>query len=97
MGRAIVGIATLELDTEGVDSQGQKRSVIQSLTRRVRQEFNASVAEIDDQNSLASAVVAIAVVGSDSRHINSQLSKIVTWIETNFRDADVVDHSIEIF
>ncbi|KXK12637.1 MAG: hypothetical protein UZ15_CFX003003450 [Chloroflexi bacterium OLB15] len=97
MSRAILGVCTIELGMDGVYSLKEKRSIIQPLIRRLQSEFNASVAEIEDLDSWNSAVIAAAVVGNDSQYVNSVLSKIADWVETQGRDVEVLDHTIEIF
>ncbi|MEP6717345.1 MAG: DUF503 domain-containing protein, partial [Terriglobia bacterium] len=42
----------------------EKRHVVKSLKDRLRHKFNVSVAEIDDQDLLNSAVIAAAAVSS---------------------------------
>ncbi len=97
MARPIIGVCTIELGLDGVHSLKEKRAILQSLIRRMRSEFNASVAEVDDLDLWNSAVIAAAVVSSDSRHVNSMLSKIADWVEVQGRDVEVIDHTIEIF
>ncbi len=97
MARAILGVCTIELSMDGVYSLKEKRSIIQPLIRKLQTEFNASVAEIEDLDSWNSAVIAAAVVGNDSQYVNSVLSKIADRVETQGRDVEVLDHTIEIF
>jgi uncharacterized protein YlxP (DUF503 family) len=95
--RAMIGVATLELSIEGAQSLKDKRSILQSLIRRARAQFNIAAAEIDDLDMHQSSIVAFVTLGNDSRLVNSQLSKIVTWVETEYHDVEVLDHTIEIF
>jgi hypothetical protein len=61
---AAIGVLTLELRIEHAHSLKEKRHVIKSLKDRLRNKFNVSVAEIDDQDLHNSAVIAAATVSS---------------------------------
>jgi uncharacterized protein YlxP (DUF503 family) len=73
---AIVGVLTLELRIDEAHSLKEKRHVVKSLKDRLRNKFNVSVAEIDDQDVHNSAVLAAAVV-SNSRDFASQVLQAV--------------------
>lgn len=96
MSKAVIGLCTLELDLGGVDSLKLKRSIVKSLIARVRQEFNAAAAEIDEQDAHEVAVIAIAVVSNAASHANSMIDKIIDWIEQNAHDVEINDQQIEI-
>ncbi|NLU42290.1 MAG: DUF503 domain-containing protein [Firmicutes bacterium] len=77
----VVGTAVVSLYVQDAQSLKDKRRVIKSLIDRVRHRFNASVAEVDDQDLWQSARLAIAVVGSDSSIVARQLQSITAFIE----------------
>lgn len=61
---AVVGVLTMELRIEHAHSLKEKRHVVRSLRDRLRNKFNVSVAEIEDQDLHNSAVIAVAAVSS---------------------------------
>jgi hypothetical protein len=73
---ATVGVLTMELRIEQAHSLKEKRHVVKSLKDRLRNKFNVSVAEIEDQDLHNSAVIAVAVV-SPSRDFASQILRAV--------------------
>lgn len=77
----VVGTAVVSLYVQDAQSLKDKRRVVKSLIDRVRHRFNASVAEVDDQDLWQSARLAIAVVGSDSSSVARQLQSITEFIE----------------
>ena len=77
----VVGTAVVSLYVQDAQSLKDKRRVVKSLIDRVRHRFNASVAEVDDQDLWQSARLAIAVVGSDSSSVARQLQSITVFIE----------------
>jgi len=73
---ATIGVLTMELRIEQAHSLKEKRHVVKSLKDRLRNKFNVSVAEIEDQDLHNSAVIAAAVV-SPSRDFASQILRAV--------------------
>ena len=73
-----------------------KRQVLKSITTRVRNKFNVSVAEIDDQNLWQLATLGICCVSNDKRYTNEVLSKVVDFIVGGRFDVEILDYEIEI-
>lgn len=70
-----------------------KRRHIKSLKDRLRNQFNASVAEIDKQDKWQESVIGIAMLSSDRSYLEQQYSRIERLV-TEYRD--VVVTSIQI-
>lgn len=90
-----VGVCVVELHIPGVTSLKGKRSVVKSLKERVKNRFNASVAEVDHHQLYQRASIGVAMVGNDAKKLNSALDKIVNYIESQHA-AEIVRHEIEI-
>ena len=73
-----------------------KRQVLKSITTRVRNKFNVSVAEIDDQNLWQLATLGICCVSNDKRYTNEVLSKVVDFIVDGRFEVEILDYEIEI-
>lgn len=67
----------------GSQSLKDKRMVLRSLRDRIRQKFNVSVAEVEDNDQWQVAVIGIVVVSNDKAHANEMLSKVVNFIESD--------------
>jgi uncharacterized protein len=76
----VVGILQVELTIPSADSLKAKRMVIRSLKDRIRNDFNVSIAEVDENNQWQSAVLGVAIVSNDRRFANHVLSKVVDFI-----------------
>ncbi|MCI0498329.1 MAG: DUF503 domain-containing protein [Planctomycetales bacterium] len=76
----LVGLLTIHIHLAGIDSLKDKRKIIKSAVERLRSRFNASVAEIEAQDSKRLAVVGIACVSNDGSHLDEQLDKITEFI-----------------
>ena len=90
-----IGFCRLVLHLPEAGSLKQKRSVLESLTTRIRQKFNVSISEIDAHDLWQKAVVGVAVVSSDSAFSNQVLNKVVKLVEAEHR-AQMIDYSVEM-
>jgi len=73
-----------------------KRQVVKSITSRVTNKFNISVAEVDDQGLWQLATLGICCVSNDKRHTNEVLSKVVDFITDSRFEIEIIDYNIEI-
>lgn len=90
------GTLKVRLYTDGAQSLKDKRSVIRSLKDRIRDRFNASVAEVDDQDLWQCATLGIAVVGTDETFVGKVLDKITDFLRNNPRAA-LIDIERDVF
>jgi hypothetical protein len=84
----IIGVLQIELDLRGAESLKDKRRVVKSLKDRLHREHMAAVAEVAAQDVIGTAVLGIAVVGSDGRHIGVSLDRILEHVRS-VHEADV--------
>ena len=91
-----VGIAQVELYIPESGSLKSKRLVLKSIKTRIRNKFNVSVAEIENNDKWQRSSVGLAVVSNEKKVVDSTLNQIINFIENDFR-VEVLDHSIEIF
>ncbi|NMB38857.1 MAG: DUF503 domain-containing protein [Firmicutes bacterium] len=81
----IIGTAFLNVRIVGVQSLKEKRSILLSVLKRTRNKFNVSAAEVGAQDLWQKAEIGIAVVSGSSNHVEQQLRKIVSFIESEPR------------
>jgi hypothetical protein len=74
----------------------EKRAIVKSVVERLRNRFNASVAEVEALDTVSAAVIAAAVVSNSSRHADEQARAIAAAVEEWRLDAEVVDVEIEL-
>ena len=74
----------------------EKRTIVKSVVERLRNRFNASVAEIEDLDSPGVATIAIVVVSNESRHADAQLQEMAGVVEAWRLDAEVLDVATEL-
>jgi hypothetical protein len=91
-----VGVCKVKLHLPGRRSIKEKRSVRLSIVKRVRQKFNVSIAEIGDRDLRQTLTFGMASVSCERQDVETQLAKVVEFIEDTWHDIRVLDHSIEI-
>lgn len=92
----IIGVCEVELYIPNALNLKDKRRYLQGLIKRLRDNFNASVAEIDYKDKWQRTVIGIACIDEKQREIDVRFSKIINYISKE-RDLEVVNYSIEIF
>jgi hypothetical protein len=85
-----VGIVRIELHLPAASSLKDKRAVVRSLKERVRNRVQASVAEVDHHDLWQRATLGVAVVSSETRHLDELLQKVRNLMEAE-PEAQVVD------
>ncbi len=87
----VVSILYFALELEHVGTLKEKRSVVKSLKDQLQHRFKLSVAEVDENDSLARATMAAAVVSNSKSHGETVLAKVLSFAEVHAqaRMADV--------
>jgi uncharacterized protein YlxP (DUF503 family) len=91
----VVGVCSVTFSLPGNASLKGKRSVVRRIVERTRAKFNASVAEVDALDAHRRAVIGVAVVSNDARHVNSMLDHITTFM-AGLTEAVLTERSLEI-
>lgn len=91
-----VGICKIKLRIPENSSLKGKRQVLKSIIARVRNKFNVSVAEVDDNDLWQLATIGICYVSNDQRHTNEVLSRIVSFVRDSRFEVEMLDYEIEI-
>lgn len=73
-----------------VHSLKEKRMVVKSIVQRLKNKFNISVAEVDEQDIHKTIVIGIAGICGTSAQTDSTMEHIITFIEDN-TDAEIID------
>ncbi|WP_447978170.1 DUF503 domain-containing protein [Candidatus Nitrospira bockiana] len=75
-------MCTVELYLPDSQSLKAKRQVLLSLKDRVRDRFNVSVAEVGDQELWQKAILGIACVANEQKHVNQVLDQAMNLIRS---------------
>ena len=78
-------IETLEirLYASWVHSLKEKRMIVKSLIAKIRNKFNVSIAEVEDQDIHQSIVLGLACVAGNTALADSIMDNVITFIENN--------------
>lgn len=91
----VIGVCTLHLNIPMAFSLKDKRQVVRSVTARLRNEFNVSVAEVDALNVWNETVIAVVAVSASRDYVHGLLTRAARKVETSRLDCELVDFSIE--
>ena len=92
----IVGVCKIKLRIPENMSLKGKRSVVKSITTQLKNKFNVSVAEVDDQQLWQIATLGVCSVSNDSRYTNEVLSKVMNFVKDGRFEVEILDCEIEI-
>ncbi len=91
-----VGVCKIRLRLPENLSLKGKRRVLKSITSRISNKFNVSVAEVDDHDLWQLATLGVCCVSNDGRFTNQVLSKVVDFIANGRFEVELLDYEIEI-
>ena len=92
----IVGVCRIKLRIPENMSLKGKRSVVKSIITQLKNKFNVSVAEVDDQQLWQIATLGVCSVSNDSRYANEVLSKVINFVTNGRFEVEILDCEIEI-
>jgi uncharacterized protein YlxP (DUF503 family) len=91
-----VGVLRFTLRIPESGSLKDKRQVVRSVCQRIRNKFQAAVAEVDDNDAWQLATIGVACVANTARHCEEVLNEIVAFVESTRLDAEVLDIETEV-
>ena len=91
----IVGVGIITFRLHDCHSLKGKRKIIKSIITRLRNNFNASVAEVGSNDNHQRAEIGVSLVGNDPRLINSKLDKLFNLAD-ELGLAEIIDTQLEI-
>lgn len=92
----VCAVGVLVFRIHGCRSLKEKRSVVRSLVARLKNHFNASVAEVACQDVYQRAEIGFSLVGNEVAHVNAMADTLVRMTE-DYTSAELLDSDFEIF
>ncbi|MGD8241385.1 MAG: DUF503 domain-containing protein [Desulfobacterales bacterium] len=92
----VVGLGRIVYRIHDCRSLKGKRKVVKAIIARLRNRFNASVAEVGANDVYQRAEIGFSMVGNDRALINSKVDKLFNQAE-DMGLAEVIDSEMEIF
>jgi uncharacterized protein YlxP (DUF503 family) len=91
----VVGVGCMIFRIHQCRSLKEKRKAVKAIIARTRNHFNASVAEVKDNDIYQRAVIGVSLVGSDRRLVNAKLDKLFNFAD-DLGIAELIDTQLEI-
>jgi hypothetical protein len=91
----VVGIGIITLRLHECRSLKGKRKIVRSIIGQLRNNFNASVAEVGANDIYQRAVIGVSLVGNTKNLINSKLDKLFNLVDA-MGLAEIIDTEMEI-
>lgn len=80
----------ITLRASWVHSLKEKRMVVKSIVQRLKNKFNVSVGEVDEQDIHQIVVIGISAVCGDQKQVDSTLENLIDFVEEN-TDAEIIN------
>jgi len=91
----VIGSGIIELWIAESHSLKDKRAVLRRLLKRAQNEFNVSIAEVEDNGHWRRAKIGFAMVGNDQRYINGKIDHLMNFIDQQHL-AEIINTKVEI-
>lgn len=91
----IIGSAKISLYVPWVHSLKEKRMIVKSLCAKIRNQFNVSVAEVEDQDVHQRIVLGIVCVTNETSLADSAVDHVIQFIESS-SEGEIIDVEREL-
>lgn len=92
----VTGIVKVKIHVPWVHSLKEKRMIVKSICSRVRNKFNVSVAEVEDQDMHQSIVLGFACVTTDNAHADRIIDTVLEFMENNM-EGEIINIERELY
>ena len=89
-------VLKVRLDIPGIGSLKEKRRILKSLIARLKNDFNISISEVDDNDRIRSAVLGAAIVSNSNSFGHQVINKVMFKLESS-PEYHVIESSIESY
>ena len=90
----IIGTIKVRIHVPWVHSLKEKRSIVKSMVAKIRQKFNVSIAEIEEQDRHQHIVLGIAFVSNGQKMADRSCRQVLNFIDQN-TEGTIVDEDLE--
>jgi uncharacterized protein len=90
----IIGVLEIEIIIPGCQSLKEKRMVLRSIKAKIKNKFDASVAETDYEDKWQRSALAFVVVSNKKSRTEAVLQKIFHKLDRDF-SYEIIKHNFE--
>ncbi|MGB5159111.1 DUF503 domain-containing protein [Desulfobacterium sp. N47] len=91
----VIGLGLITFRLHDCRSLKSKRKIVKSVISRLRNNFNASVAEVDSNDIYDEAIIGFAFVGNDKTVVNSKIDKAFSFAD-ELGLAEIINTEMEL-
>jgi uncharacterized protein YlxP (DUF503 family) len=92
----VVGICTIELHLPESGSLKSKRHILKGIRDRIRNRFNVSLAEVENNDLWQRATLGVVAVANQRKFVNQVLSQVIEYLHKE-SGVVILDYSMEIW
>ena len=91
-----VGVCKIKLHLPDSHSLKEKRRIVKSMTSKLRNKYNISIAEVDDQDLWQIATIGLCCVSNSHGHVDETIGHIMNFIRQSYPEIEIVDYDTEV-
>jgi len=91
----VVAVCKISFLIHESNSLKRKRQVLKSLIQKVKNRYNISIAEVEDNDLWQKGTLGFCMIGNDSRFLNSAVDRALNFIR-DLNVIDLIDCSVEM-
>jgi uncharacterized protein YlxP (DUF503 family) len=92
----VIAALKVKIHVPWASSLKDKRTVLRSLSDKLKRKFNISIAEVEDNDVLRIIVLGLSVVSNETSHAENSLDTILRFIE-DYGEGEVIFDEREFF
>ncbi len=73
-----------------------KRAVVKSVLKRLRNTFNVAASEIDRLDDHQRAVIALVTVANSAGQVDKMVRQMISWVEEMYPQVQIVSEDVEV-
>ena len=90
------GVCKIKLHIPENQSLKDKRRIVKSIISRLHNQYNISIAEVDDHDLWQLATLGISCVSNNGQHVDETITKIINFIVQHYPELEIVSQETEI-
>jgi uncharacterized protein YlxP (DUF503 family) len=91
-----VGVCRLKLRLAENMSLKGKRQVIKPIITLIRNKYNVSIAEVEDNDLWQIATLGICFISNDSQYTDEVIASIINFINSGRFEVEIINQEVEI-
>ncbi len=90
-----IAVLKIRLYAPWVHSLKEKRMVVKSILAKIRNKYQVSAAEVEEQDVHQTIVIGVAAIAAHNAQADSMMADILDFVEQN-TEAEIVGQEMEV-